>query len=213
VVGLVGVAVATVVAGSVVVDVVVATRRVVAVMPVDAVVVEDREGAVPGGPGPPERGVIGPLPDVVTIVAHPTDRVVAVVTAVAGTPVVGVGALDDAPVCRDVRDGVRVVVPVVVAALVQVGVADEVVHAVNLVDEVLVGVEVVVVDVQVLLVTPGAGCVGARVGALVLVHNDGAVSLGRAGHCEDRREDTERSDECGGVDWSSCHWVLATFVG
>jgi len=210
VVALVVVAVAAIVAGTVVVYLVVVPRGVVAPMVAHAAAMESGKWAVPGGPGPPERRVISPLPEPVAIVAYPADVVVAIVRR---APMVGVRALHDAPVRGDVGDRVRVVVPVVVPALVQVGVAHKVVHAVDLVDEVLLRIEVVGVCVQVLLVTPGAVLIGAGVRPLVLVHGDRAVRLGRGGHGEHRREDAEGSDECSRVNGNSCHWVLATVVG
>jgi hypothetical protein len=73
-------------------------------------------------------------------------------------PPVGVRTLKNAPVAGDVRDGMGVVVPIMMLAmtLVQVRIPNEVKHPFDFVDEILLAVQRVAVLVQVGLVTPGA---------------------------------------------------------
>ena len=189
-VGVVGVAVPPVIARPGMGVMAVVRSGMVAMVVVHPVAVDCREGVVPGRPGPPEDAVVGPCPQPVAIVAYP-DGVM--VTVVVWAPPVGVRPFEDAPVGGDVTDGMRVVVPVVISALVQVGVTHEVKHPVNFVDEVLRRIEPIHVLVQIVLSTPGAEVLGDRVGPEVLIESNGSVCRRGARHGENRREDAECS--------------------
>lgn len=147
-------------------------------MAANSVAVDTPEWVVPGAPSPPEGVGVGTLPGPVPVVAYPY---AVVVVSSSRLPPVGVGAFENAPVAGNMRDGVWVVVPVVIVAvaLVQVGVTNEVEDPFDLVDKILLSVESIAVFMQCILVAPGAQFSGDRVGAKVLVHSERAMRLRR----------------------------------
>lgn len=176
VIGVVDVSMSAVVARTIAVCLMVVLAGVISTMTSDSVAVNTPEGVVPGAPSPPKCGGVGTLPSPVAVVTYPN---AIMVMRSPWLPPVGVGPLKNAPVARDVRDGVWVVVPIMMMAmtLVQVGIADEVKDSFDLVDKIFLGVEGVAVFVQVALVTPGAQFFGDGVRSEVFVHGERTVCL------------------------------------
>jgi hypothetical protein len=114
VIGVVNVSMSAVVARTVPVCLMIVLARVISAMTPDSMAVNTPEGVVPGAPGPPKSGGVGTLPGPVAVVTYPN---AIVVMRSLWLPPVRVRSLKNAPVAGDVRDGVWVVVPIMMMAV------------------------------------------------------------------------------------------------